>query len=74
VIDVRTPLRSSLALAERMREMAALTGVPIGVVSLGGGRRASLLEEAGRLGILVKSKPLWLAELVDFARLLARPA
>jgi two-component system response regulator PrrA len=71
VIDVRAPLTSSLALADRVRGLSSLAAVPVGVVSPDRRPRTPDIDLGQRRGVQVRYKPLWLAELVDFARSLA---
>jgi DNA-binding response OmpR family regulator len=68
IVDLRTPLGTSMDLIRTLKAMPHLATAPMAIVSGDHYPRAEQVAELSSLGIDLCFKPLWLDELVALAR------
>ena len=68
IVDLRSPLGTSMDLVRTLKSMPHLTSTPMAVVSGDHYPQADHVSELSSLGVDLRFKPLWLDELVALAR------
>jgi DNA-binding response OmpR family regulator len=68
IVDLRSPLATSMDLIRTLKAMPHLATTPMAVVSGDYYPRPSDVNELSKLGIDLQFKPIWLDELVALAR------
>lgn len=75
ILDIRMPEMSGVEFLRRMRQVPALTSLPVGIITGDYFLGDSVLAELGALGATVRYKPVWMDDLQSLIdRLLPRPA
>ena len=74
LIDVRVPLASGARLTRALRELPALSAIPLALVTGDRYPTPGAVETLRTLDVHLRHKPIWLEELVDLARELVRQA
>jgi len=74
IVDLRSPLSSTIELARSLRAIPHLARVPMAIVSGDYYPTREHLTELSQMGIDLRFKPLWLDELVALARKLLAAA
>lgn len=70
ILDMRMPGAGGLDFLRRLRADARLRSVPVGIVTGDYFLKDEVLAEIGALGAAVRYKPLWMADLTEFANAL----
>jgi DNA-binding response OmpR family regulator len=67
ILDMRMPGAGGLDFLRRLRADARLRTMPVGIVTGDYFLKDDVLAELGALGATVRYKPLWMADLTEFA-------
>ena len=74
IVDLRSPLATSMDLVRTLKTMSHLATTPMAIVSGDRYPNPDHVTELSALGVDLRFKPLWLDELVALARRLLAPS